>query len=568
MDENTLDRNIIERYGYAYGEAEMHFEVEPVSASDRKQRKIRKWICKNYPVYEDFTFISKKTSDIEVLSFLKSLFEESQSPEFHEQRFFTVAVDGLSKEVRDCFEELWKFQGMYNMPQKDGNNLRFNLSSAFSYVTEMILEDCEEVSFGNSDFIDFSGSTLSFSDGAYILPALMGNMDEDISYPVVFRFKNVRVERRAFNAIKHAFQSDNPWAFLSYVAFEIIGKASRLEQLVNEKEIDLIPLLSELCLLTYVYSVINYAGQAEVVGAFSCDKITGMPILKGYCDKYGLKKQKVLVEKLEKKLSEDKDPGRLCKKLCDCLKDSACEPAWREIYNLIAESQKEYPRFTDYVVKPEDLVCCREKIQAVMQENGFSGEYPDFYKTVDIKSPRTALCDGEPFVIWFEKNVKLLIHCEEQGYLGNGLKIDFLTVAVRDKKGVNIPDIFSCFFHRRGSVFTNCVCWDNYSYESEVTVDEVARIACKKAELKRLTKKEKQKSGQIALPIGLFALMGVAFGVFFCLGMAIFCFVLCAFLEDVHQAWDITISAPWWQMFLFSGGAFGILMYIAVARAS
>ena len=563
-----VERRFIELYSLAYAMARDFYKVDPVSASARKQRKIRKWICKNYPVYEDFDFFNKETTDVEILYYLQGLFEESQKPEFLEHRFFTASVEGLSKEIKIGFEELWDFQNVNTIPQKEGNHLHIHLSGGFSYIKELILENCENIFLENVDYIDFSGSTLSFFDGRYVLTAIAENIEDDTVRPVVFRFENARIEGRAYNAINHSFFPDNPWGFLSFVAFEIIGKASREEQLVNEKEKALIPLLNELCLLTFVYSMINFERQAEeVTAAFCCDKITDMPILKGYCDKYGLKKQKTLAEKLEKKLSEGKDTGALCNRLCKSLNESVCEPAWREVYNLIYESQKEYPSFTDYCVKSEDLVCSREKIRAVMQDNGFSGEYPDFYKTIDIKSPRFALCNGEPFIVWFEKNVQLIVHCEEQGFLDNDLKINFLTAIVRDKKDVNITDIFSCFFHNRGKIFTNSACWSSVGNEEGATVGEVAQIACKKAELKKLTKKEKEVSGTISLPVRLFIFMGVAFGVLFCLGMAIFCFALCAFLEDVHQAWEITISVPWWQMFLFSGGAFGVLMYVAIARA-
>ena len=495
------------------------------------------------------------------------MYEESEKPGFCEQRYFGNAIEGVSQDVKECFEELFSSVHEHFLPSKKGNDIIFNLSMGFSCARELILENCEDIYFGNSDYIDCSGSTLVFNDGTYTLTALRGNTDEDDTYPIVFRFKNVRVEQRAYNAIKQKFQTDSPWGFLSYVAFEIIGRSAHSDQLLNEKEIVLMPLLNELCLLNRVYSLINYEEQSVVASSFSCGNITGMPVIKGYCDKYGLEKQKALVEKLEKKLSDGKDPGLLCDKLCNSLNNSTCESAWREIYNLISESQAEYPNFTDYAVKPDDLASCRAKIQAVMQENGFEGKYPDFYRTVDIKSPRMALCDGEPFLIFAEKNVKLLIHCEEQGFLNNSLHIDFLTAALRDKKDVNITDIFSCFFHHRGKVFTNSACWSKSAYENEVTVDEVAQIACKKAELKRLTKKEKENSGTMSLPIRLFVLMGVAFGALFCLLMAIFCFILCVFLSDIHQAWEITVSVPWWQMFLFSGGAFGVFMYIAVTCA-
>ena len=60
MSENSFHRNVVELHGFAYGMAKEIFGVEPVEASDRKQRKIRKWICKNYPVYDDFKHIDKK----------------------------------------------------------------------------------------------------------------------------------------------------------------------------------------------------------------------------------------------------------------------------------------------------------------------------------------------------------------------------------------------------------------------------------------------------------------------------------------------------------------------------
>ena len=75
MDISKLDINHIELFGLAYSVAREVFDVEPIKATEKIQRKIRKWVNKTYVDGDDLpkkvlNFIDDSKSDSEFIKFL------------------------------------------------------------------------------------------------------------------------------------------------------------------------------------------------------------------------------------------------------------------------------------------------------------------------------------------------------------------------------------------------------------------------------------------------------------------------------------------------------------------
>ena len=94
---------------------------------------------------------------------------------------------------------------------------------------------------------------------------------------------------------------------------------------------------------------------------------------------------KVLLERLEKNNPDSYKFYEIGRKLISILCLRQYEPLWREIYNKITESQKEYPSKTEYLCNKQLLADVRKNIQKYMELKGYKGTYPDFVKYGKLK---------------------------------------------------------------------------------------------------------------------------------------------------------------------------------------
>lgn len=333
---------------------------------------------------------------------------------------------------------------------------------------------------------------------------------------------------------------------LSMISSEIIEKSKISFDNLNQKEKDLLPLLEEI-------------SDLSVYDDF---KRKSYPSIKEQATNIAPSKFFQLLEELEKALAQHEKLSKILDKIHRETQKSEYEPLWRKLFNLIADSQNEYPKKADALLPKDYIDKLRTEITSLMHQNGYIGNYPDFSKVADLKSIRTADCHGEPFTIFNEKNAKLYIHCIEDVTVTGKISILFLTGTALNKKDVNTIDAYSCLFYKRGKMFNNSVSWNDFN-ESEFSIQQIVNIALKKAELKKLTKEERKADislGNGCLP--LFLGMGIAFGGLFTILFAIFIFFFVWIIEDLNSALEIVKIAPWWQCFLASGSLFGIAMFL------
>ena len=115
MDISKLDINHIELFGLAYSVARDVFDVEPIRATEKNQRRIRKWVNKTYLDDNDLpkkilAFIDDSKTDSEFIEFLAECSKHiEEHGSWKKQLFEKVAID-FSEDVRkasDFLKNTW-----------------------------------------------------------------------------------------------------------------------------------------------------------------------------------------------------------------------------------------------------------------------------------------------------------------------------------------------------------------------------------------------------------------------------------------------------------------------------
>ncbi len=548
---NINEREIINLFGNAYEIARDIFDVEPVNSSAKDKKQIRKWICKNYPVYKTFPFVNKHTDDSSVIDLIYGLYKNFNKKKEEPKRFFNSVTDIFDKDVISAFLSLIDYSYIYSKLEQSDNNIKIPVDNCASYDRILTLIDCEPVNLGEYDCIDFSGSTFTKNGEHFVITALLENFDTETSLPVVFKFKNAKIEVNSYNATEAATQFfGSPFTMLSSIVSEIIEKSNISFETLNEKEKRILPLLKEFQDLDFIEPFSNEF------------KKKSFPLIKAEATNLAMFDFVELLESFEQITEKNKEYQKILNKIHRELQKSDYEPLWRNFFNLFVDSQKGYPKKADAVLSKEYVEGIRSEITSLMHQNGFTGNYPNFSKTADLKGVRTADCHGEPFTIFYEKNTRLYISCIEDVTVKGKIDIIFLTGTALNKKGIKTTDAFSCLFYKRGKIFNNSVTWDS-SEETEKTLKQIVNIAFKKAELKKLTKDERKLTTTFGTGCAsVYPGMGLLFGGLFTLLFAIFAFCLVLFTEDYKTAIEIVKIFPWWQCFIASGGLFGIAMFL------
>lgn len=191
---------------------------------------------------------------------------------------------------------------------------------------------------------------------------------------------------------------------------------------------------------------------------------------------------------------------------------------------------------------------------------GYKGNYPNFYKDGEILRPHLAKSYETVYLVGREKNVKHIVYCFESCDK-ESLNIFLLCGTALLKKGEEATDIISCLFNAKGrrifSGISQYIPFEDY----EKNIDELnlfASAAAKKSELKKLSKKEKEVCGRITFDNGClyYLILGILFSLAFNICFFIFAFLLCLIFTSPKEAFDVMLSLPWLEAFLFASIAF------------
>lgn len=167
------------------------------------------------------------------------------------------------------------------------------------------------------------------------------------------------------------------------------------------------------------------------------------------------------------------------------------EPFWREIFNLISDSQKELPSYFEEIVSKEAFEKHKHLITEQMNQWGYEGVYPDYYKKNSIIKPTLLKTYNLSHVVACEKYVEHHIHC--YSFKNNDvIQTAFFVGTIFNKSDSDTSDIYSTMFDCGGRAIFSILSTIYAGAMNEDTYDKWTRnavkAAVKKADLKKADK--------------------------------------------------------------------------------
>ncbi len=546
LDVDTIDREHLSQLCGMYAHGGLLFGTDLI----RKQKKFRKWVQKHY-AYEIQTFprevqacFAPEVSDAEVVSFFAAC-EERRAYECQHRldpllplgEAVVAAVETILEE--DYWPKAIEKNGRCALLVEDGE----------AYRRILVLQNAEGFS--------------QLPDGGYLLDApkieymldkyrISGELD-GVSEPLSACFSGAQVEVECFNCVETMIHWNNPWEYVGMIARQLIFKAELPGNHCNELEHTLLPLLREVSYLTGVW-----------------DEEPRLPLLKQMA-------QRLNFSRLEKQLTKAESARKnklrpVMRRLNIMLRQREYETIWREIFEKIRQSQMEYPRKTDVQCDFKTLQNVRGRVQCFMEQQGYTGTYPDFEKQIDFHGVRLAESYGQSYFVCREKNAVSIVHCMETFELG-GPAIHFLVGTALLREGEEQCDVYSCLFDAKGRRMFRMVRDLDLVYElgeerEPDRLERLATIAIKKSQLQKLTKEEKKiphvgfepSNWTIFWLVFLFA--GGFFGVVMTLAMMLLTVVALLLFGQFSQILSFMTTAPWLRCLAFCWVSFGASMGI------
>ena len=450
-DISTLSKELISKLAVVYSHAVYNFGIDPVKASEKKQRKIRKWISRQYTELEQELlknadiFLNKK-SDTEFLLFLKECLNfEEQLAKKKEEKIETdfAAFDAITKYAlkKLLTQEFWphiKFVG--NDIQIIVDSITALNISAFEIT--LTFKNAENVPKGKEYFYCKNTYFELRKDGKFYFCGEIEDLEEEKDINFSLAFESVKAEIKIYNSCSNLLFWANPWEILQAASLGIKMKFDLSANYCNEKEKELLPLVEEIAALEYR----EYFTETLKQKNFSFNTLKGLAV------KYNYKKVKVLLERLERINSDSYKFYEIGRKLISILCLRQYEPLWREIYNKIMESQKEYPSKTEYLCNKQLLADVRKNIQKYMELKGYKGTYPDFVKYEKLKGLHLEESYNVTYFVGMEKRVVYRIYCNEFYNENEELTVQFIcgTVFLKKHESEKDIDIYGCSFNANG----------------------------------------------------------------------------------------------------------------------
>ncbi len=563
MDISNIDIDYIDHFDLIYTVAQDVFEINPIEASEKKQKEIRKWAVKTYIKGETFPkdvmkYISKNVSDATFLEFLKACHDYIQQNESYKtQQFDKISAD-LPKDVRNAIWYLLDNDVSYCNIIKKNNDALIEIESTSSYDRTLILNNAVGIPERNFDCITFENGTFTKQNNEYLLSGEVEDFEEETVQPFTISFSNANVEVAIYRADAQTF-AGTPWTHLQTIASEILDKYLISSQYLNDKEKEFLPLIAEISKLDY-WSIIPKQFEN-----------TGFPILKEHLNKFGYNEIIALFTKLEKEFYNNKIKEKLTNKIIVELNQQCYEPLWRELYKKIIESQQNYPTKLSVCYSADKLNETRAKIQNLMESFGYEGIYPDFKKSGKIKGLHLINSYDISYFVGMNKNAVFHIHCNEE-FFNQHLMIEFICGTAILKDNETIEDIYSFWFNANDKRIFNKVTYEqDYINKNDETVsdnlEQCVTIATKKAELKRLSKDENKADigfniNYFQIFLFTFLLMGGLFSIFITLGLMLIGILITLFILQPHLIPAVILEIPWWICLVLSWVLFGGIMAI------
>ena len=554
MDISTLKLEHIELFANVNTAAVHIFGVSPIQASQRKQRKIRKWVNATYIDSGDlpqelFSFVDNSKSDLEVMQFLSACSDFTDKQETLKMQAFKNVTSDFPEEVKQAFIHLYaEIEYCYNVETQE-NKIIIPLEDCHAFKRKLILYSPKENPLRKFDLLYFGDMQILKEANGYQLNCASENFDEEEPVSLSFFFDRADTETEIYRADRREFD-DNPWDSLAFLAMDILDKNRLGAKYCNEKEIALLPLLKEL------RTLLHWMPEFD-------EETPNFEILKQYIKKHNLSHLIPLLDKFAKKKPAS---SFITGCLSNALNDAACENLWRELYELIADTQKEYAdKILSYDQKKLQKI--RLEIEECFQDLGYGGKYPTFSKKGKLKGIRLEESYNQSYFVVGDKNGRYIVQCRELLF-SDMLHIQFICGTAFPKIGETITDIYSCCFNKKGRRIFKKLFWDAAEMD---TLAQFVTIATKRAECTKLSKLETELLGNVAIPwqyyLTIFIFMGGLFAILFTVAMFLFFCLLTAILDGVGAMLEMISDIPWWLLFAMSFVGFGGAMTIVDVKA-
>lgn len=432
------------------------------------------------------------------------------------------------------------------------NELIADLSYNSSYNLNLILKnsefDCKDCL---CDYLIFENGIITKEGNLYLLTGTTycynSMSDKSNEVKLTITFESLEIKCKLLKAHLYMNEYHTAWFSLIQYAAGIYEKINQPYCKANEKEYAIAPLLED---MNTLYSLSDTNDNIH------------LDTLRCYLPKN--QKVDLLFNKLQNKPDE--------KTLNNLFLTMSCEefePSWRRLVKLLDESQADYDKNENPEMNSK-IVDMHNKIDLTMQNNNYDGTYPSYKKICKINGIYLNKASNNLNFV-FNKEATILVECMDNLYDSYG-EISFQISAVVGKPSDNI-DKYSCFFKdkSKGYFIQDGIEYDidenNEIHFLDNNVEQLLEIICKKAELKKMTLKEKQRANRHKLTRkeidGILTLsfsIGLLAGTLLTLGFILIEFLTTLFLGRISSFSQLFLETPWWKIFLTAFLGFGGVM--------
>ena len=463
-------------------------------------------------------------------------------------------------------------EGVAPRHERSGDDIYFILNDNNAFRRTLILRGagkfpCDDLTvFENVNYTFDSVTGIHSITGMTMDTAEYHHVEDVTRCTFEMTFSEAETVFNVYNASLCPGFWDNPWEYLFEIAYSITKKAEVCRELYCPAELELLPLLDELTSLGSFAAIMQRDKDGNVVSKAS------FPRLRELTSKYRGKKADKFFDRLEMPLDINTYYS-VAEKLRTYLSLMRFEPLWREIYDAICESQKNYPKKDSGFVSEKRKKLVRDAIEEELHSHGYEGTYPDFVKTAPMRGLHLEESYGMLYLVGMKRHAIYRIRCDEDECDDGTLCLSFLTGTVLLRRGEACSDIYSCAFNAGGRRVFHTVNFD-VPKRGHGMLKTYTDIAVKKAELRPLDKEEKRvyygepvcnSSLFLFVFVFMFLICGGFFGISFTAVFGIFASVMMMF-EDGASFLPALAEFPWLFCFLFSwigfGGAISVITLI------
>lgn len=560
MDVSQLSINTAVTLAEVYRYADTIFRASPPEAASRRQRKIRRWMCR---YIRNMPELPKETrrkllhcEQVAFFAFLQHCMAVAREWERDREDAFRKAAGSFDVRVQSALRQFLRMEYWPDV-QNEAGVLRIVIEDTPAFRRTLVLTEADGVPAGRAWYF-CKDLTLLYSEreNRYCICGALEEPTDNAVFPFEMTFASAEVQVSPYNACAETVVWENPWCYLRGIALSIAEKADLPGDCCNAAEKEQLSLLRE---LAATYGLAGPEGGKQSFDA-----------LKRLARKHGVGRAVRLFEKLEAELPGTPEYGSLTEKLFSVLSLQKNAAMWREIFAQIRRAQEGFPKKAEALCPDGLLRQTRAEIQRQMEAHGYVGAYPDFTKEAFMKGLHLETSYGKPCIVGRQR-ARYFIHCTE-AYADGSLTVSFLCGTALLKKDDSPADVFDCLFNADGKrlfcLTHHTVPPGNGGAGLAFSLKAGVDIAVKKAEFQRLTKQEKSfcrgsRGSGLAVFLGTFLIAGGICAVFVTLAMLLVCTVFTVFIHGCAAVPDMLAYMPWWFIFVLAwvlfGGILGLL---------